>query len=46
MGHHVYSINGAPVGGFQSILVTRTGPTSRFYRAGSDHREDGQAAGW
>jgi gamma-glutamyltranspeptidase/glutathione hydrolase len=46
MGHKVASVNGAPVGGFQSILVTRTGPSSRFYRAGSDHRKDGQAAGW
>ncbi len=46
MGHRVASVNGAPVGGYQSILVTRTGPSGRFYRAGSDHRKDGQAAGW
>jgi gamma-glutamyltranspeptidase/glutathione hydrolase len=46
MGHRVSSINGAPVGGYQSILVTRGGPTGQYYRAGSDHRKDGQAVGW
>jgi gamma-glutamyltranspeptidase/glutathione hydrolase len=55
MGHNVVSVDGAPVGGFQSILVMpaepRMGNTSAqrnhgFYRAGSDHRKDGQAVGW
>jgi gamma-glutamyltranspeptidase/glutathione hydrolase len=54
MGHNVSSSDGAPVGGFQSILVAPTvpdpGTTVRaahgFYRAGSDHRKDGQAVGW
>jgi gamma-glutamyltranspeptidase/glutathione hydrolase len=54
MGHNVSSTDGGPVGGFQSILVAPTVPdpdtTVRaahgFYRAGSDHRKDGQAVGW
>jgi gamma-glutamyltranspeptidase/glutathione hydrolase len=56
MGHTVKSINGAQVGGFQSILFTAlpslpdptasTGSVSGFYRAGSDPRKDGQAVGW
>lgn len=70
MGHTVNSINGSPVGGYQSIMFTpdpnAPGPVSRancyaqqrgpsdancgpikgFYRAGSDHRKDGQAAGY
>jgi gamma-glutamyltranspeptidase / glutathione hydrolase len=51
MGHRVTSINSGAVGGFQAILVT-PGPdpaspaNGRFYRAGSDHRKDGQAVGW
>jgi gamma-glutamyltranspeptidase / glutathione hydrolase len=53
MGHNVQSINGSIVGGFQSIMVV-PGPDlgtpgrSRggYYRAGSDHRKDGQAVGW
>jgi gamma-glutamyltranspeptidase/glutathione hydrolase len=54
MGHNVSSIGGAPVGGFQSILVAPAAPNAGtttqaahgFYRAGSDHRKDGQAVGW
>jgi gamma-glutamyltranspeptidase / glutathione hydrolase len=54
MGHKVTSINGEPVGGFQSILVAPAAPNAGepaqavhgFYRAGSDHRKDGQAVGW
>jgi gamma-glutamyltranspeptidase/glutathione hydrolase len=55
MGHNVVSIGGAGVGGFQSILVmppapatggTGAPPSHGFYRAGSDHRKDGQAVGW
>jgi gamma-glutamyltranspeptidase/glutathione hydrolase len=51
MGHKVTSISGAAVGGYQAILVT-PGPdpanpaAGRYYRAGSDHRKDGQAVGW
>jgi gamma-glutamyltranspeptidase/glutathione hydrolase len=55
MGHNVVSIDGAPVGGFQSILVmppvpapsgTGSLPSHGFYRAGSDHRKDGEDVGW
>jgi gamma-glutamyltranspeptidase/glutathione hydrolase len=51
MGHRVSSVNGGAMGGFQAILVT-PGPdpskpdVGRYYRAGSDHRKDGQAVGW
>jgi gamma-glutamyltranspeptidase/glutathione hydrolase len=51
MGHKVVPIGGAAVGGYQAILVT-PGPdpsnpaAGRYYRAGSDHRKDGQAVGW
>jgi gamma-glutamyltranspeptidase/glutathione hydrolase len=55
MGHNVVSINGATVGGFQSLLMmpaasNKAGsgaqPRHGFYRAGSDPRKDGQAVGW
>jgi gamma-glutamyltranspeptidase/glutathione hydrolase len=57
MGHKVQSINGADVGGYQAIMFTpeataeqgnQSSPTTLpgFYRAGSDHRKDGQAAGF
>jgi gamma-glutamyltranspeptidase / glutathione hydrolase len=53
MGHNVVSVDGAAVGGFQSILVMPAAPaissaqrSHGFYRAGSDHRKDGQAVGW
>src|ERR1700739_609534 len=55
MGHNVASIDGAAVGGFQSILVmpntpaitsSSAQPGHGFYRAGSDPRKDGQAVGW
>ena len=57
MGHTVKSANGADLGGFQSIMLTpgsvsTTAPTGSgrrvdgYYRAGSDHRKDGQAVGW
>ncbi len=58
MGHRVISINGADVGGVQSIMFVPR-PESRssdaqvpdqgiggYYRAGSDFRKDGQAVGW
>jgi gamma-glutamyltranspeptidase/glutathione hydrolase len=46
------------MGGYQSILFTpdpqerptqfpdNTRPVNGFYRAGSDHRKDGEAVGW
>jgi gamma-glutamyltranspeptidase / glutathione hydrolase len=58
MGHTVASVTGADVGGVQAILFTADpDPTQAsakgsmplvpgFYRAGSDHRKDGQAVGW
>jgi len=52
MGHDVRSIDGSNVGGYQAIMFTpdanavgRSSPGG-FYRAGSDHRKDGQAAGF
>jgi len=56
MGHTVRSINGGPVGGYQSIMFTPDAdapaapsglqPIKGFYRAGSDHRKDGEAIGF
>jgi gamma-glutamyltranspeptidase/glutathione hydrolase len=53
MGHKVNSVSGSAVGGFQSILVAppapgagATQPSHGFYRAGSDHRKDGEAVGF
>jgi gamma-glutamyltranspeptidase/glutathione hydrolase len=54
MGHDVRSIDGSAVGGYQAIMFTpdraAAGVSTRaidgFYRAGSDHRKDGQAAGF
>lgn len=56
-GHNVQSVNGSAVGGYQAILFTPLGssngdvssgdqPIAGFYRAGSDHRKDGEAVGW
>jgi gamma-glutamyltranspeptidase/glutathione hydrolase len=42
MGHDARPSNGSPMGGYQAIMVTPQG----VYRAGSDHRKDGQAAGY
>lgn len=42
MGHDVRSMSGEPMGGYQAIMVTPDG----VYRAGSDHRKDGQATGY
>ena len=41
MGHDVTSITGKDVGGVQWLMRA-----DGFYRAGSDFRKDGQAAGW
>ena len=56
MGHNVRSVNGVDMGGYQGIMFTpdpsaaTSGaagrPISGFYRAGSDHRKDGGAAGF
>ena len=45
MGHHLTPPGSGSVGGFQSILVQGAG-AGRVYRAGSDHRKDGEAAGY
>ncbi len=47
MGHKLGPPDSGAMGGFQSILVQNpTSPSMRVYRAGSDHRKDGQAVGW
>jgi gamma-glutamyltranspeptidase/glutathione hydrolase len=56
LGHRVEAASGAEMGGYQAILfvadpaaktTTAAGaPLAGFYRAGSDHRKDGQAVGW
>jgi gamma-glutamyltranspeptidase/glutathione hydrolase len=45
MGHRLTPPGSGSVGGFQSILVQGAG-ADRVYRAGSDHRKDGEAAGY
>jgi gamma-glutamyltranspeptidase / glutathione hydrolase len=57
MGHDVRSVDGTNLGGYQAIMFTpdpdapaapgdAPQPIRGFYRAGSDHRKDGQAAGF
>ena len=57
MGHDVVSVNGSVMGGYQAILftpdatlplsgATPLSPVGGVYRAGTDHRKDGLAAGW
>ncbi len=52
MGHKLRPPSSEPMGGYQAILVTEVpdakpgDPPRRVYRAGSDHRKDGQAVGW
>lgn len=55
MGHSVRSVNGADMGGYQAVMFTPDdsqppaapgAPIRGFYRAGSDHRKDGAAAGY
>jgi len=53
MGHKVRSVDGASMGGVQSILFTADpaasegkGHVGGIYRGGSDHRKDGAAVGW
>jgi gamma-glutamyltranspeptidase/glutathione hydrolase len=57
-GHEVRSVDGSAVGGYNAILFTldpnavrpmdgdHQSPVNGVYRAGSDHRKDGQAVGW
>lgn len=45
MGHTLGSPSSAGVGGFQAIAVQNP-KGARVYRAGSDHRKDGQASGY
>ncbi len=55
MGHDVRSVNGEDLGGYQAIMftpdpttgeATGSGAIRGYYRAGSDHRKDGQAVGF
>jgi gamma-glutamyltranspeptidase/glutathione hydrolase len=47
MGHKLGPPDSGAMGGFQAIAVSSPGDKSkRVYRAGSDHRKDGQAVGW
>jgi gamma-glutamyltranspeptidase/glutathione hydrolase len=53
MGHDVRSVSGNIMGGYQAIMFTPDKDAAGapqgiggFYRAGSDHRKDGQAAGF
>ena len=46
MGHQVRPANGIGVGGVQWMLFTPDASGAGVYRAGSDFRKDGQAAGW
>lgn len=57
-GHNVRPVNGGAVGGYNAILFSLDPdaplpdtesddmPVNGIYRAGSDHRKDGQAVGW
>jgi gamma-glutamyltranspeptidase/glutathione hydrolase len=45
-GHEPVPANGAPMGGFQAIMINPGDDGAPVYRAGSDHRKDGQAVGW
>ena len=47
MGHKLGPADSAAMGGFQAILVQNpSDKAKRVYRAGFDHRKDGQAVGW
>ena len=56
MGHDARSVNGDVMGGYQAIMVMpesgsagsdeKKSSVGGFYRAGSDHRKDGQAVGY
>ncbi len=46
MGHRLGKPGSGLVGGYQAIRIGRDKDGKPVYRAGSDHRKDGQAAGW
>jgi gamma-glutamyltranspeptidase/glutathione hydrolase len=46
MGHKLTKPDSEPMGGFQAILVKPAPGGKRVYRAGSDHRKDGQAVAY
>ena len=46
MGHDLTAPDSSVMGGFQAILVEPATRGKRVYRAGSDHRKDGQAVGY
>lgn len=46
MGHELAQPDSEAMGGFQAIAVSPTPDGKRVYRAGSDHRKDGQAVGY
>jgi gamma-glutamyltranspeptidase/glutathione hydrolase len=48
MGHTVKYVSGDEMGGVQVIMwvAATDGTLSGYYRAGSDFRKDGAAAGW
>ena len=46
MGHHLAKPDSSAMGGFQAILVKPAPGGKRVYRAGSDHRKDGQAVAY
>lgn len=46
MGHQLSKPDSGAMGGFQAILVKPAPGGRRVYRAGSDHRKDGQAVGY
>lgn len=46
MGHQLSPPESSGMGGFQAILVQDRGTPQQVFRAGSDHRKDGQAVGW
>jgi gamma-glutamyltranspeptidase/glutathione hydrolase len=46
MGHRLGTPGSDLVGGYQAIRIETGRDGKPVYRAGSDHRKDGQAAGW
>jgi gamma-glutamyltranspeptidase/glutathione hydrolase len=46
MGHRLGPPSSGAMGGYQAIRIEKDNDGKPVYRAGSDHRKDGQAAGW
>jgi gamma-glutamyltranspeptidase/glutathione hydrolase len=46
MGHRLGPPSSGAMGGYQAIRIETDKDGKPVYRAGSDHRKDGQAAGW